>query len=71
MLFRPCGCNTVKNVKNIQNLQTLQAYIFCTLQYFVTKLGDFTNFKMPFLAVVKDFILFAKMRIQSKRVMVY
>ena len=57
--------------KNIQNLQTLQAYIFRILQYFATKLGNFTNFKMLFLAVVNDFAFFAKMKIQFKRGMVH
>ena len=56
--------------KSIQNLQTLQAYIFRILHHFATKLGNFTNFKMLFLAVVKDFAFFAKMKIQFKRGMV-
>ena len=62
-----CG----KRNTNIQNLQTLQAYIFHVLQYFVTKLGSFTNFNMLFLASVKDFDFFAKMKIQFKRGMVH
>ena len=57
--------------ESIQNLQTLQAYIFHVLQYFATKLGSFTNFNMFFLAVVKDFDFFAKMKIQFKRGMVH
>ena len=40
-------------------------------QYFATKLGNFTNFKMLFLAVIKDFAFFAKMKIQFKRGMVH
>ena len=51
----------------MQNLQTSQAYIFRILQHFATKLGNFTNFNMLFLAVVKDFVFFAKMKIQFKR----
>jgi hypothetical protein len=38
--------------KSIQNLQTLQGYIFRILQYFATKLCNFTHFSMLFLAVV-------------------
>ena len=61
-----------RKYKDIQNLQTSQAYIiFRVLQYFATKLGNFTNFKMLFLAVVKDFALFAKMKIQFKRGIVH
>ena len=52
-------------------MQTLQAYIFNVLQYFATKLGNFTNFNMLFLAAVKDFDFFAKMNIQFKRGMVH
>ena len=45
------------------------AVIHRILKYFATKLGNFTNFKMLFLAlaVVKDFAFFAKMKIQFKR----
>ena len=60
-----------RNTKNIQNLQTSQAYIFHILQSFATKLGNFTNFKMLFLAVVKYFAFFAKMKIQFKRGIVH
>ena len=52
-------------------MQTSQAYIFRILQHFATKLGNFTNFDMLFLAVVKDFDFFAKMKIQFKRGMVH
>jgi hypothetical protein len=38
--------------KSIQNLRTLQSYIFLILQHFATKLCNFTNFSMLFLAVV-------------------
>ena len=38
---------------------------------FATKLGNFTNFNMLFLAVVKDLDFFAKMKIQFKRGMVH
>ena len=51
--------------------QTLQAYIFHVLQYFATKLGNFTNFDTLFLVLVKDFDFFAKMKIQFKRGMVH
>ena len=44
--------------------------IFCILQHFPTKLGNFTNFDILFLTVVKDFDFFAKMKIQFKRGMV-
>ena len=37
-------------------MQILQAYIFCILQYFPTKLGNFTHFKMLFRAVVIDLV---------------
>ena len=58
-------------VVHIQNLQTLQAYILRILQFFATKLGNFTNFKMLFLAVLKDFAFFANLKIQFKRGMVH
>ena len=61
----------VSVIQSIQNLQTLQAYIFCILQHFATKLGSFTNFDMLFLAVVKDFDFFVKIKIQFKRGMVH
>ena len=38
---------------------------------FATKLVSFTNFNMLFLASVKDFDFFAKMKIQFKRGMVH
>ena len=41
------------------------------LKYFATKLGNFTNLDMLFLAVVKDFDFLAKMKIQFKRGMVH
>ena len=44
----------------LKTLQILEAYIFCILQYFATKLGNFTNFKMLFQVVVIDFIPFDK-----------
>jgi hypothetical protein len=45
--------------KLIQNLQISQGYIFRILQHFATKLCNFTNFNMLFLAVVMDFVLLA------------
>jgi hypothetical protein len=38
--------------KSTQNLQTLLGYIFRILQHFATKLCNFTNFSMLFVAVV-------------------
>ena len=52
-------------------MQTSQAYIFLILQHLATKLANFTNFNMLFLAVVKDFDFFAKMNIQFRRGMVH
>ena len=66
-----CGKRNTKLFKSVQNLQTSQAYIFRILQHFATKLGNFTNFNMLFLAVVKGFDFFAKMKIQFKRGMVH
>ena len=43
--------------KNIQNMRNLQSYIFRISQHFATKLCNFTNFKLLFLAVVMDFFL--------------
>ena len=37
--------------KYLQSLQTLKGYIFRSIKYFVTKLCNFTSFKMFFLAV--------------------
>jgi hypothetical protein len=39
--------------------QTSQGYIIRILQHFATKLWNFTNFNMLFLAVVTDFVLLA------------
>jgi hypothetical protein len=49
--------------KLIQNLQISQGYIFRILQQFATKLCNFTNFNMLFLAVVMDFVLLAEIKI--------
>ena len=54
---------TLKSVK----LPSLVGKCCRILQYFATKLGSFTNFKMLFVAVVTDFVLFTKMRSQFKR----
>ena len=45
--------------------EILQGYIFRILQHFATKLCNFTNYKMLFLAVVMDFVLLALIKIQS------
>ena len=60
----PSRCESWNDYQSIQNLQTF-------LQYFATKLGSFTNFNMLFVAVVKDFDFFAKMKIHFKRGMVH
>ena len=46
-------------------------FFLCILQYFVTKLGNFTNFNVLCLAVVIDFGVFCYRKIQYKRVMVH
>jgi hypothetical protein len=46
------GVSIVLYFKSIQNLKTLQGYIFRILQHFATKLCNFTNCSMLFLAVV-------------------
>ena len=51
--------------KSIQNLLSLKCYIFRILQHFATKLCNFTNFRMLFLAVVIDFVLLAQVKISS------
>jgi hypothetical protein len=38
-------------------MQISQGYIFLILEHFATKLCNFTNFNMLFLAVVMDFVL--------------
>ena len=43
----------------------LQGNIFRILQHFATKLCNFSNFKMLFLAVVMDFVLLARIKISS------
>ena len=43
-------------IQIIRNSKTSQGYIFHILQYLATKLGNFTHFRMLFLAVVKDFV---------------
>jgi hypothetical protein len=48
-----------KFCKLVQNMQISQVYIFLILQHFATKLCNFTNFNMLFLAVVMDFVLLA------------
>ena len=47
---------SARNDKNIQHLQTSHCN---TLQHFVTKLCNFTNFKMLFVAIALDFVLLA------------
>jgi hypothetical protein len=49
----------VRDTNSIQNLQISQGYIFRILQHFATKLCNFTNFNMLFLAVVMEFVLLA------------
>jgi hypothetical protein len=49
-VYSKCGRNF--RTQSIQNLRTLQGYIFLILQHFATKLCNFTNFSMIFLAVV-------------------
>ncbi len=56
------GANFCKQYKSIQNLLNLKCYIFRILQHFATKLS---NFRMLFLAVVMDFVLFAQIKISS------
>jgi hypothetical protein len=51
--------NVVKCGKYSVVLQISQGYIFLILQHFATKLCNFTNFNMLFLAVVMDFVLLA------------
>ena len=46
--------NLVKNHAAIQNLQNSQDYIFHILQYFATKLHNFTEFRIPFSAVLMN-----------------
>jgi hypothetical protein len=46
------GISAPAQYKSIQNLQTLQGYIFLIFQHFATKLCNFTNFSMLFLAMV-------------------
>ena len=41
------------------NSQTLRCHIFLILQYFATKLGNSTNFKMLFRGVIKYFVYLA------------
>ena len=65
------GHLVVSVIQKCENLQTSQAYIFRILQHFAIKLGNFTNFDMLFLASVKDFDFFAKMKIRFKRGMVH
>jgi hypothetical protein len=43
----------------MQNLQIAQGYILRILQHFATKLCNFTNFKMLYLAAVMDFVFLA------------
>ena len=47
-------CTTLLEVYKI-----CEIYVFRILQYFATKLCNFTNFTMLFLAVVVDFVLLA------------
>jgi hypothetical protein len=58
-IWAESGAFSRAQYKLIQNLRTLQGYIFHILQHFATKLCNFTNFNMLFLAVVMDFVLLA------------
>jgi hypothetical protein len=55
--------NLYKIYKIYTKFQISQDYIFRILQHFATKLCNFTNFNMLFLAVVMDFVLLAKIKI--------
>ena len=50
---------SVRNTKVYKMREICRAIIFRILQHFATKLCNFTNFKMLFLAVVMDFVLLA------------
>lgn len=52
----------LKNAKNIVLFQKLTRLCF---PYFATKLCNLTNFRMLFLAVLINFILLTKVKIES------
>ena len=63
-----CGKRNTK----VYKICKLCKRIFCIfLQHFATKLGNFTNFDILFLAVARDFDFLAKMKIRFKRGMVH
>ena len=53
--------------KTTENLLTSQGYIFYSLQHFITKLCNFTKFRMLFQAVVIFFpiLIFSKFRLKG------
>ena len=62
---------TFPRVKQTIIYKTLQDYIFRILQHFTTKFCNSTNFKIFFLAVVKDFVLPAKFVLESIMQIIY
>ena len=66
-----CVSLSLAQYKYIQNSQTLQGYIFRILHPFATKLCNFTNFKMLFLVLIKDFLYNARIKIYSVMGTVY
>ena len=62
----------VKNfARNVEIYKTFLDDISLILQYFATKLCIFTKLKTFFLAVVMDFALLTKIKIESIAEMVY
>jgi hypothetical protein len=58
-IWAESGINLYYARENAQNVLISQGYIFLILQHFATKLCNFTNFNMLFLAVVMDFVVLA------------
>ena len=46
-----------RNTKVYKICKILQAFVFCILQHFATKLFNFTNFRMLFNAVAMNFTI--------------
>ena len=67
-IFR-CTCTVIQKY-TVQNLHDYTFYMY-NLQYFATKLCNFTDFKMLSLAVVTGFVLHVYIKLKSKAKIVH
>ena len=54
-------------VNSTYKIRNFAGYIFYYLQHFAIKLCNFTNFNMLLLAIIKDFVHIARIRVYNAR----